>query len=174
MFELPWQSVLVIILPYVWTDKNIQHFGMCMCRCLVSSRVTYNNTSATNFSLYWRHFRRPVSLLGFTAIAVSCNIKFRKNQPPPPPKKLSKFLAWKNYFERCLFGSMEKKYHTLTLFQIWRVTFCSVDCNRDFHRKKHHSEVRNTNKWCCCLNINPTLRNWKAIKNKPFASKQLF
>lgn len=70
---------------------------------------------------------------------------------------------------------MAKKYHMLPLFQTRWVTFFSVDCNRDFHRKKyHHSEVRNTNKWCCCLNINPMLRNWKTIKNKPFASKQLF
>lgn len=128
--------------------------------------LTYNNISATNFSLYLRHFRRPVPLQGFTAIGFSRHIKSKH-------KIYNIFglekLLW------MLLGSRAKKYHTLPLLQTRWVTFCSIDCKADFHRKKyHHPEVRNTNKWCCCWNINAKLRNWETIKNKPFASKQLF
>lgn len=163
--ELCWHLLLVGIMLYICTDQNAQHF--VKCRCLVSFHVTYNNISATNFSMYLRHFRIPVPLLGFTAIGVSCHIKFKH--------KIDNIFGLEKLLWTLL-ESREKKYHTsLPLLQTLWVTFCSIDCKGDFHRKKyHHPEVRNTNKWCCCLNINAKVRNWETIKNKPFASKQLF
>lgn len=119
----PGHSVSVIILLYVCTDQNVEHFGQC--RCLVSSHVTYDNNSATTFSLYLRHFRRPVSLLGFTVTDVSCNIKLKTKQ------KCHKFLVAKTTLNAGYLGVWQKSIMCGHFFKHdWLL--CSLALNTDF------------------------------------------